>query len=332
MREKKDERRSTPALPVYKSQPPVWLPTIHGTADLGYPAFYPPRPGQDEDVLSASNIKNGFLLPQPVSVETFSAQSMINEKLRNNDTLSKLEELMNEVFVRRAERTSPIPPSSFRMPTRVTLNDAKRQAWFADLANPEVPLHKLGKSVPHGAKGHDLLDLLQSHDVAIPRAVWVLRVFGANETAGLRNKPSYNPTQYSIEWANVVTGYLKKQLYEIALPSAPRPGLNIKQTFKGVLSEPESRERWISRFAYSLKLLRTFYREGLVDRKTFLVWLVQQMAICNLAQAGFVTRLVDEYLDDMLTIRALARPLAEACLTKLAEVRGFVTRQICFIT
>lgn len=68
------------------------------------------------------------------------------------------------------------------MPSRVTLNDAKRQAWFADLANPDVPLHKLGKNVPHGAKGHDLLDLLHSNNVAIPRAVWFLRVFGANET------------------------------------------------------------------------------------------------------------------------------------------------------
>lgn len=68
--------------------------------------------------------------------------------------------------------------------------------------------------------------------------------------AGLRNKPNYNPTQYSVEWANVVTGYLKKQLIEIALPSAPRPGFNIKQTFKGVLSDPETRERWVSRFSY----------------------------------------------------------------------------------
>lgn len=71
---------------------------------------------------------------------------------------------------------------SFKMPSRVTLNDAKRQAWFADLANDDVPLHKFGKSVPHGAKGHDLLDLLQSNNVAIPRAVWFLRVLGANET------------------------------------------------------------------------------------------------------------------------------------------------------
>ena len=154
------------------------------------------------------------------------------------------------------------------MPSRVTLNDSKRQAWFADLANPEVPLHKLGKNVPHGAKGQDLLDLLQSNNVAIPRAVWFLRVFGANETvrhfnqcfasrnlicsiqAGLRNKPSYNPTQYSVDWANVVTGYLRKQLVDIVLPSAPRPGLNIKSTFKSVLAETESRERWVSRFVY----------------------------------------------------------------------------------
>jgi mediator of RNA polymerase II transcription subunit 12, fungi type len=154
------------------------------------------------------------------------------------------------------------------MPSRVTLNDAKRQAWFADLANADVPLQKLSKSVPHGAKGHDLLDLLQSNNVAISRAVWFLRVFGANETvlssssmnyipgsnafaqAGLRNKPSYNPTQYSLEWANVMTTYMKKQLADIALPSAPRPGLNIKHTFKGVLADADTRERWISRFSY----------------------------------------------------------------------------------
>lgn len=71
----------------------------------------------------------------------------------------------------------------------------------------------------------------------------------------------------------------------------------------------------------SLKLLRTFYHDGLVDHRTFLVWLVQQMKFCNLAQAGFVTRLVDEYLDDVLKSLALSKPLVEACLNKIAEVR-----------
>lgn len=48
----------------------------------------------------------------------------------------------------------------------------------------------------------------------------------------------------------MMTTYLKKQLADIALPSAPRPGLSIKQTFKGVLSDTGTREKWISRFTY----------------------------------------------------------------------------------
>lgn len=72
----------------------------------------------------------------------------------------------------------------------------------------------------------------------------------------------------------------------------------------------------------SLKLLRTFFSEGLVDSRTFLAWIVQQMGSCNLAQAGFITRLADEYLDGMVGSRALARPFIDACLCKISEVRN----------
>lgn len=66
----------------------------------------------------------------------------------------------------------------------------------------------------------------------------------------MRNRPNYNPAQYSVEWANVVTSYLKKLLAEIGLPSAARTGLNIKQTFKGTLNEPEQRDKWLLKFCY----------------------------------------------------------------------------------
>ncbi|KAJ3781694.1 hypothetical protein GGU10DRAFT_98188 [Lentinula aff. detonsa] len=305
---------------VYQLHPPEWLPKAHNSADLGYPNFHPPRPGQEEDILSESNVKNGFVLSQVVSAETWSSQPAISENLHSMSTINKLEDLMNEVLARRAKQIPSVPPSTFRMPSRVTLNDTKRQAWFDDLANPEVPLAKLGRNVPHGAKGADLIDLLHSKNIAIHRAVWFLRVFGANETAGLRNKPSYNPNQYSAEWTNVVTAHLRKQLMDIALPSAPRPGVNIKQTFKGVLSDPDTRSRWISRFSYCLELLRVFYSEGLVDKRTFFAWLVNQMCSCNLAQAGFVLRLVDEYFEGMIECRPLARPFVDAFLCKLSEI------------
>ncbi|KAI6169577.1 hypothetical protein EDD17DRAFT_1784529, partial [Pisolithus thermaeus] len=321
-------------LPIYECHPPAWVPSTHRVADVGYPGFDPPHPGQEEDVLSDVNIKAGFSQAPYVqsehagAVESRFPQESKRSQLFDDDSITVLETIMHEVFCRRTQYAPVVPASTFKIPSRVTLNDTRRQSWFADLANPEVPLHKLGKSVPHGAKGHDLLDLLQSNNVAIPRAVWFLRVFGANETAGLRNKPNFNPTQYSIDWTNVVTGYIRKQLGEITLPSAPRPGLNIKQTFKGFLSEPELRERWVSRFNYCLQLLRPFYAEGLVDRRTFLTWLVQQMSACNLAQAGFVAHLADQYLDDMLSSRALAKPFVDACVAKLTETRTFLPDQL----
>jgi len=308
-------------LAIYEAQPPSWLPKTHQSADLGFVGFYPPRPDQEEEILSEASVKNGLTSALAVPAENFSANEIITPRILFEDAIADLEDVMNQIFQRRREDVPPVSSWTFRLPSRVTLNDAKREAWFTDLANSDVPLSKLGKSVPHGAKGHDLLDLMHTKNVAIHRAVWFLRVFGGNETAGLRNKPTYNPTQYSVEWANVVNGYLKKQLIDIALPMAPRPGLNIKQTFKSVLFESHTRHRWISRFTYSLSLLRSFYAEGLVDNRTFLAWLVQQMVLSNLAQLGFVAHLADEYVDGMFITRALTRPFAEACMNRLLEIR-----------
>ena len=80
-------------------------------------------------------------------------------------------------------------------------------------------------------------------------------------------------------------------------------------------------------YRYSLSLLRSFYAEGLVDRRTFLAWLVQQTCTCNLAQLGFVARLAEEYLDGMLVSHALTRPFVEACINRLAEVTIYATDQ-----
>jgi hypothetical protein len=61
--------------------------------------------------------------------------------------------------------------------------------------------------------------------------------------------------------AVLMTTYLRKQIAEITLPSAPRPGVNIKQTFRGVLSDFDSRERWMSRFSYWSLLFSSFLND-----------------------------------------------------------------------
>lgn len=316
---------------VYDPQPPQWLPKTHRSADAGYLGYDPPKPGQEEDVLSKDNVSAGFMAPKLVSAETYSAQGNMSKHLADDNSLHDLESLMDQVFARKAQYAPVISQSTFKIPPRVAVPESKRRAWFAELANPEIPLHKLGKSVPHGAKGHDLLDLLHSYNVALTRAVWCLRVFGANETAGLRKLSTYNPTQYSIEWTNVVTSYLKKQITEVTLPTATRLGISSKSTFRGVFSDNDSRQKWVSRFTYSIQLLRSFYDEGMVDSYTFLSWAVQQMGVSSLAQAGLVLRLTDEYLEDLLTLRVLTQPYMDACLIKLSEVEAASLPSLSFL-
>lgn len=72
-------------------------------------------------------------------------------------------------------------PSTYRLPPRYTLHDSKRLTFVADLANPAVPLHKLSKSIPHGFKGVELLEMLWANGVSLERGVWFVKVIGASE-------------------------------------------------------------------------------------------------------------------------------------------------------
>jgi mediator of RNA polymerase II transcription subunit 12 len=74
----------------------------------------------------------------------------------------------------------------FKLPARVTLAGDRRIQWYADLANPDFPLQKLGKTVPHGKKDQELLELLFSNKTPVDRAVWYIRCLGAIEIVSCR--------------------------------------------------------------------------------------------------------------------------------------------------
>ncbi|CAE7226860.1 unnamed protein product [Rhizoctonia solani] len=316
-----------PAAKVTDVKPPAWRTKWSNTADLGYPGFDPPRPGQPEDTLTEQNVKQGYTFVNTalgnVSNDSFSAHGLIYGSLkpsRNRSALALLGDLMSAVYEVRAESSSSISPHNYKLPPRMTLNDTRKTAWLAELSNPTVPLSKLAKTVLHLPKAPDLLDILYNNNVTVPRAVWYVRILGANETLSAKSRPNYNPAQVGIEWAGMVTAHLKKQLQEIVLPSAPRPGLPIKSTFKSTLTQPDTKANWVSKFAYCVDLLRAFYVEHMVDHGTVLGWLSAQALPANIAQFYFVLRLVEEYMDDIAQHRMFAQPVIEACLTKLVEV------------
>jgi mediator of RNA polymerase II transcription subunit 12 len=74
----------------------------------------------------------------------------------------------------------------------------------------------------------------------------------AEETkAPLRKQPGYNPMSYSFDTAKEVMMWFKKQLGEINLPTARLQSTALKQVFKGVMLDVDTRIAWCTKFVYT---------------------------------------------------------------------------------
>lgn len=70
----------------------------------------------------------------------------------------------------------------------MTLTDTKREAWLHDLANPDIPLRRLSRTIPHGIRGKVLLDHCLNKSIPRARAVWLAKCVGANEIRATKRK------------------------------------------------------------------------------------------------------------------------------------------------
>ncbi|CDZ97709.1 RNA polymerase II transcription mediator [Phaffia rhodozyma] len=221
----------------YNLYPPSWRPPLHQTADLGYPDFFPSRPGQgqDEDCLSEAFVKQGYVSRWGISnsSESFSVHGLVLKGLVSTNAIQNMNETMSKIVALREAASSQVPPSTYKPPTRLILHESKRQTFFSDLTNPAVPLSRLARSVPHGIKGLDMLEMFATNEVPVERAVWLLKTLGACEmtsrtknaplassSLSIPNPPAPNPNHsVSIEYTTSLTTLLKRQLSELTVPT-----------------------------------------------------------------------------------------------------------------
>ncbi|KLT44190.1 hypothetical protein CC85DRAFT_283709 [Cutaneotrichosporon oleaginosum] len=198
-------------VPIEEFPPPAWRTVLNSRADLGYPDFYPSRPGfgQPEDEMSDTFVKSGFSLKPAVNVtaESFSMHGPVYQQLQTGG-LERLMELGREIIAQRNAAMPSFQERAFRIPVRVTYNDTKRSQFIADLANPAIPVTRLMRNpVPHGFKGVELLETMfhppqpgmrpgtvsaagkpPPEPIPIDRALWFIRILGANEISAHRGR------------------------------------------------------------------------------------------------------------------------------------------------
>ncbi|OCF32517.1 hypothetical protein I316_05697 [Kwoniella heveanensis BCC8398] len=366
--------------------PPEWRTVMNSRVDLGYPDFYPSRPGfdQPEDVLTEENVKNGFSGRNFVAVgaEVFSMHGPIHQHLSSGG-LNLLQQLGKELIEKRQELMPQVGERTFRIPVRVTYNDTKRLQFLADLSNPNVPLHRLMRTpVPHGFKGVELLDAmfspstgpgtghnrnpsggvkLSSEPIPLDRALWFIRVLGANEISAHRGRtqplavatpvpvsapspavatPSSTTTiaatptlpvtsndWYTQEFTNTFITWLRIQLGQLALPNSNKTviksGAPPPKGPASVLNDENGRAKWLAKWDYSARLMRELYNRHLLSSRILSGWLSDYLSHSNLAQLGFVAQMIGEHLPDMAKHMSNARYCVRAACEKLKEIRSF---------
>lgn len=261
----------------YALAPPVWLLPWRDSLTC-FPQHYPTSLGQDESVLTEAAVKTGFVPVPIVQTETFSAHQLIYDKLKREGILPALAKLASAVQERRdATRLPDIAyvlrlsaaltssPAAFRLPSRVTSNEQKREHWIHELANPARPLSEISKSVPHGYRGEKLLDMFYTRQVPLPRAVWYTRAIGAIEivrcrshNASLtlhaqqsqRSRAGFTIATYTAEWTTTVLDFVKKQLAELVVPASV-PSTETILGSSTTLVELGARASWTAKFSFT---------------------------------------------------------------------------------
>ncbi|KAH0289463.1 hypothetical protein M436DRAFT_48165 [Aureobasidium namibiae CBS 147.97] len=251
-----------------------------------------------EDVLNEHLIKSGFS-DKPAGAsqqESNMARPHLWPSLKNKNGLSVLSALFVQVLDKRSQMRLCTAPSTFKPPPRVTLTDTKREAWLKDLANPEVPLRKLSRTIPHGIRGKVLLDHCISKDIPIARAVWLSKCVGANEIRAFKRKGVSGPAALAgeLKWIREWTVFVE-QFVDGVIASCGQPG-------------------WSRKMNYAVRLGTQFYVDHLLDEEHYMDWILASLKQSSPERLPVWILLIQIYWKHLISHRNRGRRLAEALL------------------
>ena len=270
------------------------------------PAGYFPWTGNHpEDILGDSNVRNGFsdrsLMGQ--EKETNTARGQLFPILKHRAGIESLSALFSVVLEAKNKHDVVKTTSTFKPPPRVTLAEAKRKSWIADLADPDVPLRKLSRTIPQGIRGQILLDQCIQNNVPLSRAIWFAKCVGANEIRTLKRKGTTpaaafgEENKWLREWTRHVEQFLESVVAQIG------------------------QSDWKSNVQYAVRLATRLYLENLVDRDNYLDWIVNSFVNTNSDRLPFWLMFVQIYKRDITNSRRKGKKLAEALLSKYASFK-----------
>ena len=266
--------------------------------------FLPWSGNHSEDVMNENTAKQGYYDRQISQNETGTARPSLYSIFKHKSGLEVLSSLFARAVEERKAHGKISSASNFKPPPRVTLTEAKRKAWLNDLANADVPLRKLSRTIPQGIRGQQLLDQTLINSVPVGRAVWFAKCVGANEIRTLKRKGTSGTVVAGAElkWLREWTG-------------------GVSSFFNDIVSSC-GQENWKGRMSYALNIVTRLYQENMLDKDCFIEWLTTSLSKSKLDMLPVWLTVSRSFLEDIVRLRRYGRIMSEALLQKLEEVHS----------
>ncbi|KAJ1335659.1 mediator of RNA polymerase II transcription subunit 12 [Microdochium nivale] len=262
----------------------------------GFADFYAWTGNNAEDQFSDHIIRNGFLdkAPGQNAQDASSAKSTLFPALKHKSGLHTLSTIFTSVLNNRRQSGQISSPSTFKPPPRVTVTDTKREVWLKELANPQISLRRLSRTIPHGIRGRVLLDQCLNKNVPTDRAVWLAKCVGANEIRAFKRK--------GVSGALVMGGELKWI----------RDWTLCIEQFTDAVVGAFTENDWKAKVQYAIRLATHLYAEHLLDRDHYMDWLVVGLENTSQARLPIWLLISQIYWKDLLRMRKYGRRLVTA--------------------
>ncbi|OAL27966.1 hypothetical protein AYO22_03181 [Fonsecaea multimorphosa] len=300
--------------PTHRSRVDIPVPNAPDSIQIpsSAPQFVPKKPvgffpwtgKHPEDVLNDNNVKNGYFdkPPNPTEKELNTARFSLYNVFKHKSGVDSLSTLFSLVLNQKSQHGLISSASTFKPPPRVTLTEAKRKSWIADLANADVPLRRLSRTIPQGIKGQTLLDQCLQSSVPLSRAIWFAKCVCANEIRTLKRKGTAPA---------VAVGAENKWLREWTV--------NVEQFLETYLGQANSPD-WKSNIQYALRLITRLYLENLLDRGHYLEWILRSFTAADVGHAPFWLMVIHIYKQDLSHYRRRGARLARALIDKYRSI------------
>ena len=291
------------------SLPDVSKRAVRLLSDAEPADFFPWSGHHAEDILNELTTRNGFYDKLAASQnESLTAKPSILSSLKNKSGLHLLSSHFSSALSQRERHGTITAASTFKPPPRVTLTDTKKEAWLRDLADSEIPLRRLSRTIPHGIRGRILLDHCLSKGIPISRAIWLVKCVGANEIRACKRKGTSG---------NFTVGGEAKWIKDWTT--------NVEQFLESIIDTCGS-ENWKAHMSYGLRLVSFIHAEHLLDRDEYYKWMIGHLATNDLDDLPLWLLIMKTHREDILRCREHGILLASALLLQLNHARKPVNK------